>query len=228
MSELTDLIKHPTFDVKLPLSGKSVRFRPWTIKEEKKLLIAKESTNVIDKLDSICEVVSLCSNTTENLPIIDTEFLFYHIRMQSVGAEIPLVFNKKYTASADLSKMKVIYPENHTNKIKINDSLGIVMKYPTYETTKRILQSQEQNEDIITFEIIKDCIEYVATPKTQLLFSSYPESDQEEFFNNLSHDSVEKLTEFFDTMPYIQLIVKYETEDEVKEYEVRTLANFFT
>lgn len=226
--KLTDLIEHPTFEVTLPITKSVVKYRPWTVKEEKKLLIAKESSDVIDKLNAITEIVALCSDTPNDLPVVDTEFLFYNIRIQSVGPTIPLIFDRQYDAVADLNKLKVVFPEGHTNRFKLSEKLGITMKYPTYETAKKIIQKQESNEDIITFEIIQDCIDYIETPSKRFKFSEYDAIEQEEFFDSLNHEAVDKIAEFFQTAPYILLTINYDTPEGAKEYEVKSLANFFS
>ena len=53
-------ISYPTYTIKVPSTKKNVKFRPFLVKEEKLLLMAKESENNADILQSIKQIVNNC------------------------------------------------------------------------------------------------------------------------------------------------------------------------
>ena len=72
----------PIFEVKLISSGKTVRFRPFTVKEQKLFLMAAESTDTDTSIKTIGQVLSNCvldDIDIESLPIFDIENLFLKI-----------------------------------------------------------------------------------------------------------------------------------------------------
>jgi hypothetical protein len=69
----------PEYECVLPSNKKKVRFRPFLVKEQKLLLMASESVEVKDVVDSIKKVVKNCvldEIDVETLPVFDLEFLF--------------------------------------------------------------------------------------------------------------------------------------------------------
>ena len=62
-------IEHPIFKIKIPSTKKEVRFRPFLVKEEKILLIAKTSEQENDILLAIKQVVNNCC--------LDEKFLWH-------------------------------------------------------------------------------------------------------------------------------------------------------
>ena len=53
-------IKHPTYKVVLPSTQKTITLRPYTVQEEKLLLMAKTSENAEDIIASIKQVIQNC------------------------------------------------------------------------------------------------------------------------------------------------------------------------
>ena len=51
------VVATPTYDLTLPVSEKKIKFRPFLVKEEKILLIASESKNQSEILNSLRTVV---------------------------------------------------------------------------------------------------------------------------------------------------------------------------
>ena len=82
----------PTYELELPSTGKSVKYRPFLVKEEKVLLIAMESEDVKQITNALKQVLKSCILTRgvkiEELPTFDIEYLFLNIRGKSVGEEI--------------------------------------------------------------------------------------------------------------------------------------------
>ena len=82
----------PIYELELPSTGESIKYRPFLVKEEKVLLIALESEDTKQITTAIKTVIKSCIITknikVESLPTFDIEYLFLNIRGKSVGEEI--------------------------------------------------------------------------------------------------------------------------------------------
>ena len=132
----------PIYELVLPSTDKTVKFRPFLVKEEKLLLIAMESENDKNIADAIKEVIKNCTFdglNVETLPVFDLEYVFLQIRAKSVGEiskfKILCPDDKKTYADVevDLTKIDVQVDDKHTNKIVLDEKrkLGMVLKYPS-------------------------------------------------------------------------------------------------
>ena len=78
----------PTYEVTLPLSQKKIKYRPFTVKEQRNLLMAMESDETETIQQAVGDILHNCSLTDvdiDGLPIIDVEYYFLHLRAKSVG-----------------------------------------------------------------------------------------------------------------------------------------------
>ena len=133
-------IPHPTFTLEVPSTKKKLTFRPFLVKEEKILLMAKTSQDENDVLSAVKQIVNNCCETkgfdVNKIAIFDLEYLFLKIRASSVGNMISLSYNdledkKQYSFEVDLNKIEVEFPaKSVSNKIEINGKTGILMSYP--------------------------------------------------------------------------------------------------
>ena len=85
-------ISTPTYELELPSSGKTIKFRPFLVKEEKLLVLALESDDPKEITNAVKAVLKDCIQTrgvkVETLPTFDIEYLFLNIRGKSVGEDI--------------------------------------------------------------------------------------------------------------------------------------------
>ena len=85
-------IATPTYELELPSTGQSVKYRPFLVKEEKLLVLALESEDTKQITTAIKSVLKSCVLTkgikVETLPTFDIEYLFLNIRGKSVGEEL--------------------------------------------------------------------------------------------------------------------------------------------
>ena len=88
-------ISTPLYELTLPSTGKTVKYRPFLVKEEKVLILALESGNPKQITNAIKQVLKECVQTrgvkVESLPTFDIEYLFLNIRGKSVSEAVELV-----------------------------------------------------------------------------------------------------------------------------------------
>jgi hypothetical protein len=137
----------PIYNVKLLSTGKNLRFRPFTVKEEKLFLMANESEELVTIVDTIKQILNNCildEFQIDSLPLFDIEYLFLNIRARSIGEVVNLKYKcnndvlneetKEETKCNNIVEINLnlleIEPEKqkaHTTKIEITEKLGIVM-----------------------------------------------------------------------------------------------------
>ena len=75
----------PIMEVELPSNGKKVKIRPFTVKEEKILLVAQESDEPAAEMLAIKQILTNCiiDADIEELPVFDMEFLLLKLILSS-------------------------------------------------------------------------------------------------------------------------------------------------
>ena len=133
----------PTYELELPSTGKPIKYRPFLVREEKLLVLAMESEDSKQITNAIKTVIKNCIETrgikVEALPTFDIEYLFLNIRGKSVGEEVELSIicpddgQTTVPVKILLDDIVVVKNPEHNNKIKLDDSLMMEMKYPSLD-----------------------------------------------------------------------------------------------
>jgi hypothetical protein len=229
-------IQHPTFRVVVPSTKKQLSFRPFLVKEEKILLMAKTSSESSDILSAIKQVVNNCSVDSgfdvNKLTVFDLEYLFLKIRANSVSNKVELVFKdledeKDYRFDIDLNTVEVEYPKNVDSKIPIDDKMGIIMRYPSasiYDDKNFLSLGHDA-----LFELMTRCIDKIYKNDEIVDASTYSREDIGEFIDNLSVNTFEKIQNFLTTAPTMKHVLTYKNSlGNERKIELTTLTDFFT
>jgi hypothetical protein len=212
----------PTYTIKIPSTGKDFKFRPFLVKDEKALMIAQESEDVGVMLDTVKDVIRSCAKSdidVDSLASFDIEYIFLQMRAKSVGEIVELVFacdedhgadndKARATVQINLEDVKVQYPEGHTNKIALFGDVGIVMKYPTIDTLKRLETSNSTDVDVM-FDVMSDCIDYIYDGEQVFPAKETDKHELIDFLNNLTNQQFASVQKFFQTMPQLRAYVTY-------------------
>jgi len=202
----------PTYELILPSTEKTIKFRPFLVKEEKLLLLALlESGNNKEITTAIKTILTNCILTkgikVEALPTFDIEFLFLNIRAKSVGEEVDLTVycpddeETEVKISIDLEDIKVKKNPEHTNKIKINESMILELKYPSLD---QFIRNNFDLEGITTeqsFDLIVDCIDKLYDEDEVYAFSDYTKQEWKDFLEQMNSSLFKNIEKFFETMP---------------------------
>ena len=129
----------PTFELDLPSSGKTIKYRPFLVKEEKLLVIALESEDSQQITSAIKAVITDCILTKDvkvDQSTFDIEYLFLNIRGKSVGEVVDVNIicpddgETEVKVSINLDDIQVVTNEDHTKTVKLDDQYQMDMKYP--------------------------------------------------------------------------------------------------
>ena len=231
-------IGYPSFETELPSTGKTIKYRPFVVKEEKVLLLALESEDETQITSAVKDLIKNCVLTrikVEDLPSFDLEYLFLKIRAVSVSDEIKLTITCKddnvteVEKTIDINSIKVKKPEGHSNKIMLSDDMGIVMKYPGM---KRFIESEFLNKDIKTeevFDFIAESIDQIYTNDEVWDSSTTSKKEMAEWVESLTTKQFEQIQKFYETMPKLShtFTVKNPKTGIESEYTIEGLQNFF-
>jgi hypothetical protein len=215
----------PIYETKLISSDEIIRFRPFLVKEQKLFLMAGESDDPKETVRTIKQVLRNCvldDIDIENMATFDIEYLFLQLRARSVGE----VANLRFTCNNNISEtekcgnaVKIdvnvleINPEknkDHSNKIQITDKVGVVLKYPTFNSLDISNLDTDNIEQIL--EIIVSCIDYVYDADSVYYAKDTPKQELVEFIENLKQADLEKISVFFNTLPKIKKDVDFNCE----------------
>ena len=209
-----------SYELMLPSQQKTVKFRPFLVKEEKILLMAMESENAAEITKALKEIVHTCTFGTINvdaLPTFDLEYIFLNIRAKSVGevAKLKLLCpDDKETyadVEVDLTKVNVQVDDAHTNNVVIDENrkLGIVFNYPTLEMTKAGFNVTDTDIDSL-FEIMANSINHIYEGDKIYPSKDSTKEEMKKFLEGLPQTAFNKIKTFFETMPQLRHSVEVE------------------
>ena len=205
-------IATPTYELVLPSTEKTVRYRPFLVKEEKLLVLALESEDNKQITNAIKTVIKSCVTAkglkVETLPTFDIEYLFLNIRGKSVGEELEVNVicpDDKVTevpVTIDLDDIQVQKSDDHNNQIKIDDNIMMEMKYPSLdEFIKNNFDFKEGNQMEQSFDLIASCIDKIYTEDEVWSTADCTKKEIVGFLEQMNTQQFKEIEKFFETMP---------------------------
>jgi len=215
------------------VSGKDVCFRPMVVSEEKSLLLAKHSQNKQTILKTLLNIISACFGEKKDWSINELEHMFLLLRAKSIGEIEGFTIKCPETQEKTLIKVNllkdiVLNKTKNNNKIKLNENLLLVMKEPTAKT---ILKYPEYKKSEQQYSFIAACIKQIQNNKEIINCEELSEKEILEFIQNLTPQQFKMVLNYFDKLPSVEIICKYETSDgktrQIKIKGIFELINFF-
>ena len=233
-------ISTPQYELELPSTGETIQYRPFLVKEEKLLVIALESEDTKQITTAIKNVIKNCIHTkgikVESLPTFDIEYLFLNIRGKSVGEEIEVNIiapddeTTNVPVKIDIDSIKVQFNEEHSKRIKIDDSIMMEMKYPSLDQfIKNNFDFGQNNAMDQSFELIASCIDKIFTEDEVWSSSDVTKKELIDFLEQMNSSQFKEIEKFFETMPKLSHKLKITNPNTKVESEVviEGLASFF-
>jgi len=227
-------IKHLVFELTVPSTKKKVSYKPFTVQEEKLLLMAKDSKDQTFISDTVKQIINNCildeNFDTETLTTFDIEYIIVKLRAKSIGEEVDMYYIVRDKEGKEVEKIEytihlddigIKWHENHKTKFMITDDLGVEMKYPSIGS----VNIQENEQDFV--KTIANCIKCVYDDDQ--VYDEFTQSEMEDFIKDLPRASLEKIYDFFQTMPTLEHEVKVK-DSQGKEHKIllKGLTSFFT
>ena len=233
-------IATPTYELELPSTGETIKYRPFLVKEEKLLVLALESEDTKQITNAIKAVLKSCIQTKgikiETLPTFDIEYLFLNIRGKSVGEEIevnvicPDDEETQVPVSINIDDIQIEVTDDHDNKIQLDDSLMMEMKYPSLEEfIKNNFDFKETNQMDQSFALIASCIDKIYNEDEVWATADFTKKEVNEFLEQMNSSQFKDIENFFETMPKLSHTIKViNPKTKVKsDVVLEGLASFF-
>ena len=219
----------PTYELEVPSTDEKVQYRPFLVKEEKILLVAMESGKSEDIIEAVKQIVSSCTFDKLDLgrmPMFDVEYIFLNIRAKSVGEVSKLKLlcpddNKTYAeVEVKLDDVKVQVDEGHTNKIELDNDMGMIMTYPNIDSFKASGITTITASNML--DVISTCILQIYENDGEKTYDAKDQTAKElaDFVEQLQTKHFKKVQQFFDTMPKLKHTIKIKNPKTKKESEI--------
>ena len=210
------LLTTPKHRIELPSTGEKIEFRPFLVREQKLLLMATNG-NAEQQISAMNEVIHACTFgkiNAQQLPAFDAEFLFLNIRAHSVGETVNIVMTcsceAKQDAKLDVTTIKVDRPATHNKIIDVDGNISIEMRYPTLIDLST-LQAETNIDSIIN--LIAGSIDSIWEGDERIAAQDYSAAELVEFVESLSPAVLDKLENFFATMPVLRHTMDWDCKE---------------
>jgi len=222
----------PSYTATIPSTGKTVSYRPFTVKEEKSLLLALQEESLQTIANAIKSTVKACTYNAvdpDQFPYYDIESLFLDIRSKSVGEVIEMIGScecsetAKTNFSVDIATKTLVPPiDTKAGTIIIPDSVySIKIRHPTISD---FVAATEPNAD--SSRTVANCI---ITVYSEDEVFDWTLEEKIEFVDSMTPKQQVEIVKFLDNMPMVNLDVSYTCSRCGKRHEeiITGFENFF-
>lgn len=235
-------IATPQYTLDLPSTGKSIKYRPFLVKEEKILILALESEDVKQITSAIKQILKDCIITkgikVEELPTFDIEYIFLHVRGRSVGEAIELIVTCSDDGTTEvpvkvfIDEIQVQKDPDHSTDINLGDGLVLRMKYPSlneFIQNNFDFSSNDVSSIEKSFDIVSSCIDMVFNADECWAAADCTKKELNDWIETLTSQQFQEVEKFFNTMPKLSHTFKVTNPNTKKESEVTLegLTSFF-
>lgn len=221
----------PKYTMKLPSTGKTIKYRPYLVKEEKILLMANESKDANQMMNAIGDTIEACTNQkvrSDDLTTFDLEYLFLKIRSKSVGEEVKLNLpceSCEERTETSINLDDVVCPVDKPQTIiAIDDKVSVELKWPSYA---EISASEDLADTAINLLI--SCIRAVISNDERIDIQDEPREQIINFLESMTSAQFQKLSEFVSNVPSVKHDIVFDCEHcgHKNTIEVKGMQSFF-
>ena len=227
------------FSMKIPSTGKTVKYRPYLVKEEKVLLQAFESGDTKTCLEAMVDTLNACIDpktkvSVDQLATFDVEYMFTQVRSKSVGENSTILVKCKECEEdnpvvVNLEELHIDVSKTDS-VIDVTDSISVKMKFPTYGSILEGDVDKLQESDTQTaLEMIASSIESVMTEDEVIDCATQDKSEMLEFVSSMTAGQLQGISKFLEDMPALTHDIAFDCEhcQAKNEIQLRGLSDFF-
>ena len=219
----------PTYELEIPSTDEKIKYRPFLVKEEKILMMAMESKSDSDITQAVKDIVLECTfNKVDisHMPMFDVEYIFLQIRSKSVGEVSNLKLlcpddGKTYAeVELNLTEVEVHVGDDHTNKIELDNGMGMIMTYPTIDSFRDSGIRDINASNML--EVISGCIMQIYEEEGKKTYDPKDQTKKEltDFIEQLNTKQFKEVQKFFETMPKLKHEITIKNPKTKKESKV--------
>ena len=249
-------VQYPTILMNLPSTGEQLKYRPFTVAEEKVLLTAAQTDDGNTISETIADVLEACFYKSVNvkvLPSFDIEYMFMCVRSKSVSEIIDIEYRNGNCPKEGGNECRKTF---HV-KVKIEDIK--VQKFDPESSSYVNLDPKRQSKGGVrimiddglgvmikypTMQMISDSLSSTETDYDQFLFlisecitsvfdtenvyTDFSKSEMKEWFCELTTKQKDPIQEFIRNLPMLRYEYMYKCREcgFEEKIEVEGLQNF--
>lgn len=228
----------PIYEMVIPSTKETVKYRPFLVKEQKSMLVAFESQDMKQILDAMLVSIESCipGVNVNKLATFDVDYMFTQIRSKSVGETSTVLYactecNEQNEVKIDLRDVNIEDKKITKSLIEINDDISVQMKYPTYDDmmAANIFSGENTSATGMLMESVKTCMYSVQTKDENIVLAHESKDEVENFINSLTNQQLEKITDFVENLPTLAHNIDFECVKckHVNKVELKGLQDFF-
>ena len=230
-------IATPKYDMIVPSTGESIKYRPYVVKEEKVLLIAMESQSDEGIETAVMDIISSCVESPINMKSMttfDIEFMFVNLRAKSVGEGIkvnpPCQHCEEVNKDRKVDLAKVIVKgleEDVDMHVKITDDISIDLIWPTMKN--RLTEDDMKTGTDTLINMVARSIGTIYSGEETFAASDSSKKELVEFVESLGSDQFNALLEKVSKAPELSYVLEFKCVSCKKDnkIELKGLSDFF-
>lgn len=202
------VISVPKFEIKVPGYKTPISMRPFLVKEHKILMMLKDADpNEVTR--QVADLVETCSfgAIKRDAPYYAITYAFTQLRAKSIGEEVALQIEcgvngcgEKYNHTMNLSDT-LVEGTPRDPKINLGGSVGVVLRFPTFEESVKVFESKDQLE---LYTLLLSLIRAVYTDDTYIEVSDVSPQEFNQFCESLSSEHVKQIEDFVRNAPIVK------------------------
>jgi len=225
------------FSMTLPMSGKKIDYRPYTVAEENVILQAKEGKDPAEMGVAIANILKVCTSDAIDPDIesyIDCVYAFIMIRAKSINEVANLTIacghegcEKECNVSIDLTEaFKTSEIEKTDDKITVTQDDGDIIITLRPMSFNTFIQS-DTDASTSDIDILRKSFVSIVQNDEQFELEGISDDEWLEFYSNLPKPVFAQITKYFSKSPnaYLEVTTKCEDGHE-KIHKVSGLSNF--
>lgn len=227
----------PKYELTIPSTNQTVKFRPYLVKEEKVLMLAFESQDQNAALNAVVDTLRACIQEDldiDKLKLFDIEYIFTKIRAKSVGESVDIIVTcveceHQNEVNMAIDDVNVTIPEI-SNKINITKDICVELQWPTYiKTIENSLLMTTESETIQTIELMADCLVSLETEEEKILFKDETREEIINFLGSMTSTQFDLIKSYIEKMPVLEKRHTHTCENckHTSEILIRNLTDFF-
>lgn len=229
-------ISQPIYEMVLPSNGHKVRFRPFTVKEEKLLMMAMETKEASDIFNVYKQIINNCildDIDVNKMAVVDVELFFVRLRARSVSNMAEFIITdaedkNEYRVEVDLDAVNAVAGEGHSQLVQLAEGLSVRMRYPTFEDAAEYNRLSQLDAKVASRFMFRACLDVIFTEDEVYDPRDYDDAQFEEFFDGFRRPQLEAIEKFIVTMPVVRHVVEYKRKDgETRSLELVGIDSFF-
>lgn len=227
----------PEYNTTVPSTGKKIKYMPFTVREEKVLILAAESEMPDEISNGVSNCLANCITSpadfdVDSLSLFDIEFLFLKCRAKSVSEKITVNVSdpddETFKTPVDISidKIGIWRDPEHKELIEISEDMTLSLRYPDLS-----FFAEGVSLDDIDAVIGVICRTFKQLVVGDEVFNRDDLSDDEirEWIESLSSEQFQRINKFYSTMPRLKHTINAKNTRTGKQFSVTLegLADFF-